>query len=108
MVTSTVTGRTTKQEVELDVTDAPPIEIDEAPWSVRKANVNAIRISYETLEVIVGNIRQAEARVTGIAYETDDQESIDGEVFVHPDFLDKPDEWPDWVRALVDEHRPTT
>jgi hypothetical protein len=56
--------------------------------------VTALRLSYR------------DAIVTNIGYDvTEDGHPETGSV--HPDFLNRPEAWPGWVRALVDEHRPT-
>lgn len=89
MNTATVIARNVTTKVALTITghtiDAG--ETDEVP-------VTALRLTYHNGQVI------------GIDYDTIEDGVASGAT-VHPDFLNRPDAWPDWVRDLVDEHRPT-
>ena len=106
MITSTLTYRTNETGVRLSInSDDATIDMGNNPAYPVPVKVTELAISYKTAETFHdGNVEVA-SEVTGITYMLTGGE--DPIAFVHPDFLDKPEEWPAWVRDLVDEHRPS-
>lgn len=92
VITGTVTSRRRTEEIEITLTDAATITVD-AVFEAETARVTELHIRYEGCEV------------TRIAYKVIGDDDYDS-VSVHPDYLDRPQEWPNWVRCLVEEHRP--
>lgn len=92
MITGTVTSRRRTEEIEITLTDAATITVD-AMFGAETARVAELHIRYEG------------CKVTRIAYKVTGDGDYDS-VSVHPDYLDRPQEWPTWVRFLVEEHRP--
>jgi hypothetical protein len=93
-LTSTVTARTTTTEIEVSADGVPPLPLSSPPFGDENLNITHVRIAYR------------DRSVTAIDYVGTDDEGADSKGFVHPDFLDQPETWPDWVRHLVEEHRP--
>lgn len=91
--------------VRLRINDsAATIDFGHHPDYPNLARVTEIAFIYET-RTGEGD-QDSTTTLTNIAYVVDHEESQTA--FVHPDFLDQPDEWPAWVRELVDHHRPTS
>ncbi|TQE33146.1 hypothetical protein [Streptomyces ipomoeae] len=90
MITTSVTSQTMTRQVEVSVTGAPPLPLDSPGEDY--LHIHSVRITY------------TDRAVTAIRYFGAGTEG-DEEAFLHPDFLDKPDGWPDWLRQLVEEHR---
>lgn len=105
MVSSTTICAVDTHSVRLRIDDpAATIDFNDNPAYPDLARVTEIAVIYET-RTREGN-QQGTTKVTSITYVVDHEEHQTA--FVHPDFLDQPDEWPAWARALVDHHRPTS
>jgi hypothetical protein len=104
-VTATPARRVDNTVVCVDVTgDEATIETGENPAYHQPAQVTGLTISYKTTRNMRDNTMTSEVtdityRITGKDYDT---------TSIHPEYLDQPDEWPVWVRALVEEHNPAT
>lgn len=103
MITGTMTSRASKLTVELEISGAPTVEFGTEAHP-EAATVTGLTIGYKVNESFHGNIGRADTEVTRIIYR------VAGAFFdtagIHPEFLDKPEEWPDWVRVLVEENTP--
>ncbi|MEU5323032.1 hypothetical protein AB0G67_40710 [Streptomyces sp. NPDC021056] len=105
MIDGKLTHRTRAEGIRLTLDDpAAVIDLGENPAYSQPIPVREINISYETTETFDGDTRTVSSKVTNIVYRvTHDEYDV---VSVHPDFLDQPDEWPDWLPPLVEHHRP--
>lgn len=88
MPKATLVGQTTITEITLAV-EGHHIDIGEAD----DVPVTRLRLTYRDREL------------TAVVYDTveDGQPSSAN---IHPTFIPTPDAWPDWVRSLVNQHRP--
>jgi hypothetical protein len=86
---ASVVSKTVITELVLAVDGNLTLDIGER----EEATVTKMRITYR------------DAEVAAIAYDTIEHGEPSSAV-VHPDFIDKPDAWPYWARALVNNHRP--
>jgi hypothetical protein len=102
VITSSIESKKTTQTVELGISGGATITVGAAPFGDEEHHVTGLCIGYEVTETAHGNVARVDTRITQITYRTDE-----GGASVHPDFLDQPSEWPQWVRELVEEHRPT-
>lgn len=88
MITSTLTRKTASHQVELHITDAPPVTLEDEHGSEQYA-INGLRLTYD------GD------RISAIRYFT-----TAGSLFVSKEDLAAPDTWPGWLRTLVEAYRP--
>lgn len=103
MVTGTIVSTVDTHSVRIRIDDASAtIDLAANPHYPDPARVTELAINYETRTG--ESSRDSDTKVTSITYLLDHKEHQTA--FVHPDFLDSPGEWPDWVRAQVDQHRP--
>ena len=102
MTASTVVHQVDTHSVRLRIDERATIDLGNHPDYPRDVPVIELAVIYTTTKSADG---PAQTEVTSITYVLDDEE--DKVAFVHPDFLNQPDEWPAWVRDLVDKHRPT-
>lgn len=88
MATATVTSRTVITEITLGITGftIDTGEHDQVP-------VTALRLTYR------------DAEISAIWYDTVEDGQPSSAV-IHPDFIGRPEAWPDWVREQVEWHRP--
>jgi hypothetical protein len=82
--------------------DPVTIDLGNHPDYPRIVPVTELALSYETT---TKPGTDPTTTVTSISYILDDEE--DKAAFVHPDYLETPEEWPAWVREQVDANRPT-
>ena len=102
MVTSTVSHQVDTHSVRLAIHDPLTIDLGNNPAYPDEATVTELAVIYTTTTPEGGT---PHTEVTSIAYVLNHEEHKTA--FVHPDFLDQPDEWPAGVRQLVDQHKPT-
>jgi hypothetical protein len=96
--------RTVGIRLTLDHPDAV-IDLGHNPAYAKPVPVREVNLSYETTETFDGDDRIVTSTVTNIVYRvTHDEYDV---VSIHPDFLNQPAEWPDWLRPLVEHHRPS-
>jgi hypothetical protein len=97
--------RTSETGVRLRIdSDNATIDMGHHPEYPIMVKVAELAINYKTRENPTDGDIKTVSEVTGITYMLTGGE--DPMAFVHPDYLDQPDEWPAWVRKLVEEHRP--
>ncbi|MEU8469622.1 hypothetical protein AB0F30_17140 [Streptomyces sp. NPDC029006] len=101
MVTSNIIRQVDTHSVRLALHGAATIDVGHHPDHPDEATVTELAIIYTTTSSSGSPTR---TEVTSITYVLNHREHKTA--FVHPHFLDQPDEWPDWVRALVTEHAP--
>ena len=102
-ITAAPTTQVDATVVRLDVSgEDATIDMGENPAYHPPAQVTELAISYKTTRNLRDNTAASE--VTDITYRIANKDYDTASV--HHDFLDKPNEWPDWVRELVDEHNP--
>ncbi|WP_145503152.1 hypothetical protein [Streptomyces sp. CFMR 7] len=98
---TTVTYRSTETGVRIRIDDeTAAIDVSSNPDHPVMKKAVELAITYkitETRDGITGG-------VTNLTYLLDDPDAPI--VYVHPDYLDQSQKWPEWVRNLVDEHRP--
>ncbi|NUQ95847.1 MAG: hypothetical protein HOY79_04560 [Streptomyces sp.] len=104
MVTSTVAHQVDTHSVRLTIHGEATIDLGNHPDYPRTVPVTEIAVIYTTTQS-ADSASGPRTEVTSIAYVLDNEE--DKTAFVHPDFLDQPDAWPEWVRTLIDQYRPT-
>ncbi|MER6605654.1 hypothetical protein ABT282_07005 [Streptomyces sp. NPDC000927] len=91
---------TTETIVRVDVSECN-VSIDiKTGTRIEEIPVTEIIIFYETVETETESV----IRVTKITHLVTSKEF--DTVSLHPDFLNDPKSWPDWVPSLVDKHRP--
>lgn len=101
----TPTVRVDATAVRLDITgEDAVIDMGDNPAYHPPAQVIALEISYKTTHTYNGDAFTLTSEVTAITYRITGKDYDSASV--HPDFLDQPDQWPDWVRELVDEYNP--
>lgn len=106
MIDAKLTYRSRTEGVRLTVDDPTAvIDMGANPAHHLPVRVREINISFETTETFDGDTWTADSKVISIGYRVAGQDY--DTVSVHPDYLDQPDEWPDWLPPLVDHHRPT-
>lgn len=103
MVTSTVSHQVDTHSVRLRIHDEATIDLGHSPSFPRHVPVTEVAVIYTTTQS-ADSASGPRTEVTSISYVLDDEE--DKAAFVDPDFLDQPNEWPDWVRDLIDQYRP--
>jgi hypothetical protein len=103
VVNSTVMHQVDTHSVRLAIHDPLTIDFNDNPTYPDEATVTEIAVIYTTTSSADSPPR---TEVTSITYVLDHPEHQTA--FVHPDFLDQPNEWPDKVRELVDAHNPST
>ncbi len=102
MTATTLIHQSSTHSVRLRLDEPATIDLSGHPHYPRIVPVLELAVAYETTrKPDTGPV----TRVTSITYVLDDEE--DKAAFVHPDYLDSPDEWPAWVREQVDANRPT-
>lgn len=104
MVTSTVSHQVDTHCVRLRIHGDATIDLGNHPDYPRNVPVTEVAVIYTTTQSD-DSASAPRTEVTSITYVLDDED--DKTAFVHPDYLDQPGEWPDWVRALIDQHRPS-
>lgn len=103
MVSTTIVTTLDTHSVRLRINDpAATIDFGHNPAYPDIARVTEISVVYETRTKEGQSTGQT--RVTSINYQVDHEEHQSA--FVSPEFLEQPEEWPAWVRGLVDEHNP--
>ncbi len=95
-VATSLLHQVSTHSVRLRIDEQATIDLGHHPDYPRHVVVTELAVVYETTK--------SGTTVTSITYVLDDEE--DKAAFVHPEYLGLPDEWPAWVRLLVDEHRP--
>ena len=104
-VTPTTRVDTTVVRLNVSGEDAT-IDMGENPAYHQPAQVTELAISYKTTRAYSGDTFTVTSDVTDITYRITGKDYDTASV--HPDFLDQPDEWPAWVRELVDEYNPAS
>lgn len=104
MVTSTVSHQVDTHSVRLRIHGEATIDLGHSPAYPREVPVTEVAVIYTTTQS-ADSASGPRTEVTSISYVLDDEQ--DKSAFVDPDFLDQPNEWPDWLRALIDQYRPT-
>lgn len=105
MVNASPTQQTDDTRVRLDISgDDATIDMGENPAYHEPAKVTVLYLGYRTTRKTDGDTVATTSEVTDITYRITGKEYETASV--HPDFLDQPDEWPAWVRDLVDKHNP--
>lgn len=104
MVISTVAHQTDTHSVRLRIHGEATIDLGHHPDYPRNVRVTEVAVIYTTTQD-EDSLSAPRTEVTSITYVLDDEETKTA--FVHPDYLDQPNEWPEWVRELIDERRPT-
>lgn len=89
MATATLVSTTTTTELVLAIDGNLTLDIGERD----QVPVTGMRITYRDTEL------------AGIVYDTIEHGEASTAV-LHPDYLNTPDEWPYWARALVNQYRP--
>ncbi|MEW1630824.1 hypothetical protein AB0387_26120 [Streptomyces sp. NPDC089173] len=103
---TTVTYRTTETGVRIRIDDEDAtIDIGHHPEYPVMVKVVELGITYKTTETRDGDSLVVAGGVTNLTYLLDDPDN--SIAYVHPDYLDQSLRWPEWVRSLVGEHRPT-
>lgn len=103
MVNSTVSHQVDTHSVRLHIHGEATIDLGHSPSFPREVPVTEVAVIYTTTQS-ADSASAPRTEVTSISYVLDDEE--DKAAFVHPDFLDQPNEWPDWLRSLIDQYRP--
>lgn len=102
---ATPTSRVDNTVVRLDVSgEDATIDMGENPAYHPPAQVTGLAISYKTTSTHTDGGDTVTSEVTDITYTIGNKDYDTASV--HHDFLGQPDEWPTWVRELVDEHNP--
>lgn len=86
MVGSSITSETSTYRVVLAISGAPSIDIGYA----EHLTVTGLTVIYE------------DGRVAEVTYLTE----CGSGAFLDREYLDKPDEWPSWLPAVIERHRP--
>ncbi|MGW0948452.1 hypothetical protein ACWD4O_38680 [Streptomyces sp. NPDC002623] len=102
MTATTMICQTSTHSVRLRLDEKVTIDLGSHPDYPRIVPVTELAVIYETTKKLDSD---SVTIVTGISYVLDDEE--DKAAFVHPDYLDLPEEWPAWVREQVNANRPT-
>ncbi|THA29146.1 hypothetical protein E6R18_24865 [Streptomyces sp. A1277] len=97
MVASTVIHQFADSGIRLRIDDeTATLDISGDPNHPNPIKVKELAISYKTTS--------CGSEITNLVYVLDDADRP--VAYVHPDHLNRPEEWPTWARELVDQHRP--
>ncbi|MFE7485480.1 hypothetical protein [Streptomyces sp. NPDC057552] len=103
---ATVTYRTTETGIRIRIDDDnATIDTGGNPNRPLMVKVVEVGITYKTTETRDGDNLAVTSGVTNLTYLLDDPDNPIA--YVHPDYLDQAQKWPEWVRNLIEEHRPT-
>ncbi|MFF7631502.1 hypothetical protein [Streptomyces cyaneofuscatus] len=94
---------TTGVRIRIDDENAT-IDLGDNPHYPDTHRVTELAITYETTEKHDGEAVQKTSAVSRIVYVLDDEDTPMASV--HDDYLNKPQEWPQWVREQVEWHQP--
>lgn len=104
-MSATVFYRSTETGVRIRIDDEnATLDMGHSRSFPNMIRVTELAITYKATEKHDGEAVQQTCEVSRIVYVLDDEDT--STAFVHPDYLDQPQEWPEWARKLVDEHRP--
>ncbi|MFD7855247.1 hypothetical protein ACFV6B_13305 [Streptomyces microflavus] len=102
---ATVFYRSTTTGVRIRIDDKnATIDLGENPHYPNIKRATELAITYETTEKRDREAVQKTSEVSRIVYVLDDEDTPSA--FVHPDYLNQPQDWPEWVREQVEKHRP--
>ena len=104
MVTSTVVHQVDTHSVRLRIQGEATIDLGHSPAYPREVPVTEVAVIYTTTQD-ADSASAPRTEITSITYVLEDEEHKTA--FVYPDYLDQPGEWPEWVRTLIDRHRPS-
>ena len=105
-MTATLFYRSTETGVRIRLEDDnATIDLGANPNYPVMFRATELALTYKTTEAHDGDAVRKTCEVSRIVYVLDDEDTPTA--FVHPDYLNQPQEWPEWVREQVEKHRPS-